>query len=70
MDQLIKHLLVSTTANFDARGNTAPVTQYSYYVGAHGPFSDRFPEGQDTAEAVNAAMQARIDKLRAVGAIS
>jgi hypothetical protein len=69
MDPLIQHLQVTTTAQFDVRGNPKPATQYSYYIGTHGPFVDVFPAGADTIEAVNAAMQARIDKLRALGAI-
>ena len=70
MDSLIQHLLVTSTSQFDLRGNPKPATQYSYYIGSHGPFLDVFPQGTDTVEAVQAAQQARIDKLRALGALA
>lgn len=70
MDQLIKHLQVSTSAQFDVRGNATPATTYTYYIGTHGPFQDVFEQGKDTSEAVMAKMQERIDKLRLLGAVS
>jgi hypothetical protein len=66
---LVQHLLVTTTANFGPRGNPVEVVQYSYYIGDHGPFTDQFPKGTDTVDAVTAKMQENIDKLVAVGAI-
>lgn len=69
MNDLIKHLLVTTQTTFDARGNANPVTAYSYYVLTHGPFVDKYPEGTDTPAAVNAGFTKRIDALRAVGAL-
>lgn len=69
MDAAISHLQVTTGVTFDVRGNPVNKTFYSYYVDGHGPFKDEFGPGADTPEAVNAAMQARVDHLRAVGAI-
>jgi hypothetical protein len=69
MNDLIKYLHVTSQTRFDARGNPNAVTQYSYYILNHGPFSDEYTEGKDTPEAVNAGFTARIDKLRAVGAL-
>jgi hypothetical protein len=69
MDECIKHLQVSTTAQFSPRGDPTPAVQYSYYIGTHGPFTDVFAQGADTVEAVRMAMQARIDKLRQLGAL-
>lgn len=66
---LIQHLLVTTNTRFDVRGTPTEVRQYNYYVGQHGPFTDTYPEGQDTPDAVKAGFQKRIDLLRAVGAI-
>jgi hypothetical protein len=69
MDNLIQHLQVTSQSRFDLRGNPHAATQYSYFVLTHGPFVDTFEQDADTPEAVKSAMQARIDKLRAVGAI-
>ena len=69
MNDLIQHLQVTTQTRFDPRGNPKPVTQYSYYILQHGPFTDVYEEGKDTPEAVNAGFTARIDKLRAVGGL-
>ncbi len=69
MDAAISHLQVTTGVFFDVRGNPLNKTFYSYYIDGHGPFKDEFLPGADTPEAVNAAMQARVDHLRAVGAL-
>ena len=64
----IHDLLVAPAVQFDARGNPQEVIRYSYFVGAHGPFTDSFPVGTDTPDAVKAKQQERINQLRAVGA--
>jgi len=48
MNDLIKYLHVTSQTRFDARGNPNAVTQYSYYILNHGPFSDEYTEGKDT----------------------
>jgi len=68
MDYTISHLQVTTQPNFDRRGNVKSNVQYSYFIGDHGPFVDTFLEGEDTADAVRAAQQKRINHLAAVGA--
>jgi hypothetical protein len=69
MNSLVRHLQVTSQTRFDERGNPKPVTQYSYYVLQHGPFSDTYEEGQDSPEKVNLGFTARVDKLRAVGGL-
>ena len=69
MNPLIQHLLVTTQPQFTPRGNVVNGVRYSYYIGEHGPFFDDFVKGEDTVAAVQAAMQANIEKLAAVGAI-
>lgn len=66
----IQHLQVTTQTRFDRRGKPHPVMQYSYFVEDHGPFLEEFEQGADTPEAVAAAMQKRIDHLKAVGALT
>lgn len=66
----VQNLQVNTGTEFDLRGTPKTVVQYSYFIQGHGPFTDKFDEGADTAEAVKAAQQMRYDKLVAVGAIS
>ena len=66
----VQNLQVSTGVEFDPRGTGHTVTTYSYFIQGHGPFEDSFPAGADTVEAVQAARQARFDKLVAVGAIT
>lgn len=69
MNDLIKYLHVTSQTRFDPTGNARPVMQYSYFILNHGPFTDVYDEGKDTPDAVNAGFTARIDKLRAVGAL-
>jgi hypothetical protein len=70
MEYTVSHLQVTTQPNFDRRGNVSSRVQYSYFIGDHGPFVDTFKEGEDTAAAVMAAQQKRIEHLRAVGAFN
>jgi hypothetical protein len=70
MDKLIRHLQVTSTSQFGPRGDPTAATQYSYYIDSHGPFVDIYPKDTDTLEVVQAGMQKRIDKLRALGALS
>ena len=69
MNDLIQHLQVSTQTRFNPRGNPTEVTQYSYYVLTHGPFSDSYTPDLNTPANVNAGFTKRIDALRAVGAL-
>jgi hypothetical protein len=69
MNPLIQHLQITTQTRFDPRGTPQPITEYSYYILQHGPFRDDYTHGMDTVEAVQAAMAARIEKIRAVGGI-
>lgn len=64
---VVRDIQVTTGVNFGLRGNPTKTVQYSYFIDDHGPFVDTFPEGADTPEAVKAAQQARVDKLRAAG---
>jgi hypothetical protein len=69
MDANVNHLQVSTQTTFDPRGAATKRVDYSYFLGTHGPFTDSFAEGQDTTDAVNAAISARVAKLQALGAL-
>lgn len=69
MDANVNHLQVSTQTSFDLRGGAVKRVDYSYFLGTHGPFVDSFAEGADTADAVNAAISARVQKLQALGAL-
>jgi hypothetical protein len=69
MDGQVTHLQITSSGRFDLRGNPYPIMQYSYFIGAHGPFVDEYKLGDDTPEAVKAGFQKRIDHLTAIGAI-
>jgi hypothetical protein len=69
MDANLKHVQVQEVTRFDGRGNPIKKTQYSYFLGNNGPFTDEFVEGADTTDAFNAAVAARVTKLQAVGAL-
>lgn len=69
LNPLIRELHVTSAAGFTPRGGVVKQVQYSYFIGDHGPFIDTFTEGEDTLEAIQSAMQVRIDKLATLGAV-
>ena len=69
MDPNVRHMQIQEVTRFDARGNPVKKIQYSYLLGVNGPFTDEFVDGQNSLEAVNAAIAARVAHLQAVGAL-
>jgi hypothetical protein len=69
MDSSVKGLTASGTVKADATGRIFPAVKYTYFVGANGPFTEVYFAGQDTAERVTADVQARVNQLRALGAV-
>jgi hypothetical protein len=60
---------VSTATRFDPRGNSYTVTQYSYFLGANGPFTEELAGTENTPEKVSELIAARVAHLQAVGAL-
>ncbi len=68
-DPCVLGLTVSSTYKADATGRLFPVIRYTYYVGTHGPFTEEYFKGQDTDYKVQQDIQARVNQLRALGAV-
>jgi hypothetical protein len=69
MDPLVQGLTASGTVKVDATGRIFPAVKYTYFVGANGPFTETYFQGQDTPDKVTADIQARVNALRALGAV-
>jgi hypothetical protein len=69
MDANVRHMQVQQITKFDGRGNPEKHVQYSYFLGANGPFTDDYKDGEDSPDVVNAGVAARVAKLQAVGAL-
>jgi hypothetical protein len=68
MDALVHDFTVTTGVRFNANGTTTPQIKYTFYVGAHGPFTLTYDQGKDTTSQVQMDIQTQVQKLRDVGA--
>jgi hypothetical protein len=69
MDAAVKGLTAVGTVKADATGRIFPAVKYTYFVGSNGPFTETYFQGQDTTDRVQADIQARVNQLRALGAV-
>ena len=54
----------STTSRFVRGGGTQNITRVTFFVGKYGPFTEEFPQGQDGADVIQAAITRKVQSLR------
>jgi hypothetical protein len=69
MEPCVRGLTAAGTVKADATGRIFPAVKYTYFVGANGPFTETYFQGQDTPGRVEADIQQRVNNLRALGAV-
>lgn len=55
---------------FDKQSNPIKYQEYTFFVANHGPFSERFYAGEQTADQVAARINARVQTLRQLGILT
>ncbi len=58
--------LIQDTPSFSATGELQPKTLVRFHVGQHGPFQFIFEPGKGTPEAIRAAIEKKVQDLRAL----
>lgn len=63
-DLAVKNLTQSEQPYFGPGGITKKQTRVTFYVGAHGPFTLTYDEGQGTTDRIQADINAKVRELR------
>lgn len=65
----VNNVKIRDSVEFDKRGNAASYQEYTFWIGDHGPFTEKFYAGEQDAPAVERRINARVATLRELGAI-
>jgi len=65
----VNGLKVRDAVEFDKQGNPMKYQQYTFFIGDHGPFTEKFYAGEQDTPAVERRINARVTQLREIGAI-
>lgn len=57
---------VQALSRFNKLGTTDKVTHVTFFIGGFGPFSNDFPEGQDTPALINAYVDGKAAEMRQI----
>jgi hypothetical protein len=60
---------VKDSVEFDRQGNVIKFQQYTFYVGSHGPFTEKFYAGEQDVPAVERRINDRVATLRQLGVL-
>lgn len=60
---------VKDTAEFNRQNQSVSYQLYTFYVGNHGPFYEKFYAGEQDAPAVERRINARVQTLRELGVL-
>jgi hypothetical protein len=61
---------VKDSTEFDKYNQAVTYQLYTFYVGNHGPFYEKFYSGEQDAPAVERRINARVETLRALGVVA
>jgi hypothetical protein len=60
---------IADKTEFDRQSNPIKYQEYVFYIGTHGPFTEKFYAGQQDTPAIERRINARVAQLRELGAI-
>ncbi|HKM81543.1 MAG TPA: hypothetical protein VJY15_11345 [Candidatus Acidoferrum sp.] len=65
----VNGLRIKDAVEFDKQGNGVRYQLYTFFVGDHGPFTEKFYAGEQDTPAVERRINLRVAQLRELGAI-
>lgn len=69
LDSTVKDVTVKDAIEFNRQGNAVQYQQYTFFIGDHGPFVEKFYAGEQDAPAIERRINGRVLQLRALGVI-
>jgi hypothetical protein len=65
----VQDVSVKDAIEFDRQGNAVKFQQYSFFIGTHGPFVEKFYFGEQDTPAIERRINDRVQQLRSLGVI-
>jgi hypothetical protein len=65
----INNLQIADGTEFDQRGNAVKVRLLTFFIGEHGPFTEKFYAGEQDTPAIERRLNTAVAQLRELGAI-
>jgi hypothetical protein len=65
----VNKLTVKDALEFDAAGHAIAVRVFTFYIGTHGPFTEKFYAGEQDTPAIERRINNRVAQLRELGAL-
>jgi hypothetical protein len=60
---------IRDSSEFDAQGTVAKYVEYTFYIGNHGPFTEKFYAGEQDTPAIERRINDRVAQLRELGVL-
>jgi hypothetical protein len=65
----VKDIIVKDAIEFNRQGNAVQYQQYTFFIGDHGPFVEKFYAGEQDTPAIERRINTRVQQLRSLGVI-
>jgi hypothetical protein len=65
----VQDITVKDAIEFDRQGNAVKYQQYTFFIGDHGPFVEKFYIGEQDSPAIERRINDRVQQLRSLGVI-
>jgi hypothetical protein len=61
---------IKDAVEFDKQGNPVKYQLYTFFIGAHGPFTEKFYAGEQDTPAIERRINLRVQQLRELGVLA
>jgi hypothetical protein len=65
----VNNLTISDQVEFSKTGQATNYQRYTFYIGTHGPFTEKFHAGEQDTPSIEHRINTRVAQLRELGAI-
>lgn len=65
----VTDITVKDAIEFDRQGNAVKYQQFDFFIGTHGPFTEKFYAGEQDTPAIERRINDRVQQLRSLGVI-
>lgn len=65
----VNNVQVSDGIEFDKQGNPVKFKQYKFFIGQHGPFTEKFYAGEQDPAAIERRINKDVQDLRTLGVL-
>jgi hypothetical protein len=66
----VNALRIKDAVEFDKQGNALRYKQYTFWIGDHGPFTEKFYAGEQDTPAIERRINDDVVQLRELGALA